>query len=121
MVDPQNSSISARTLTWQGSKLSRKEAAKLVEKIKRDPLDMTARTKLLGYYYRALLSGLFSIIFGVKKKDQSDYLDLIKWIIENHPGSEEAGLMEMRPPPVDKELSQNIGDLWLRKIEEFPD
>jgi tetratricopeptide (TPR) repeat protein len=100
-------------LTMSGGKLSAEEAAGLEGKLERDPDDMDARAKLLGYYMRRA----FRDPAAREAKQES-----VLWLIENAPESEvlsiPAGQLN---PGLDGDAYARGKRLWTEALEDDPE
>lgn len=125
MSGKEGSRTSLIVKAHEGGKLSRKQAIALERKVEQDPTDLDSRVSLLGYYHRSTIltwSGFLYSVFHGKSMHQEKYLQLIKWFVEHHPGSLEAGLPEMYPPfGFEASFASSMQTLWLKNIEEFPE
>ncbi len=96
-------------LALEGTKLSNKEAAKLEEKLGKNPDDLSTRTMLLGYYQLKAFQSK-----EVRKERQKHVL----WVIQNCPESEIAGTpYAMLDPVLDGKVYSQAKKLWLKQVE----
>ena len=110
----------AREARWH---LSREDAQKLEDGLKSDPDDLSARTRLLGYYFGPLFrleslgpSGRAATIEARRRH--------ILWIIQHRPDAEVAGLPEATIDPQGHPLADKAGyrqarALWRTQAERY--
>ena len=94
------------------------DAAALEEGLKANPDKLTAREKLINYYFEAMLT---SRALELEERREQH----IFWLIEHHPDSELAGSPEAGIQPVGFSGSiegyQRGKQLWLQQVESHPD
>ncbi len=107
--------VVARKGRWE---LSKEGAQKVEDGLKSNPDDLSARTRLLGYYIgpSIRLSGPAVTIEARRRH--------ILWIIQNRPEAEVAGLPEATIDPLghplaDKEGYRQARALWLEQAEKY--
>jgi hypothetical protein len=94
-----------------GSQLSAKQAADLEAAVAKDPNDLAARTKLLGYYFAA----------STTDDSKAAIRKHVLWIIKNHPEAEIAGLPQCGVDFVlDPDGYQEAKQLWLDQTAAQP-
>lgn len=100
-------------LTRLGGQMSSDEKALLEEQVAKNPNDIEARTKLLGYYF----------IKGRRDPDaKSARQRHIEWLITNAPESEVLGLPYSQLDKVlEPESYDRAKQAWLRAIQESPE
>lgn len=86
-----------------GRKMSKAEAATLEQILEKDPDDLSARAKLLGYYFYqgAKQEGAKATVKARRRH--------IIWLILNHPGSRLGGLPEAFIEPVGDSVADKVG------------
>jgi len=94
-------------LLTEGSKLSAAEAQQLEDQVARDPEDLTARGKLIAYY------------FSTVPQQRQPRLDHVYWLIQHHPESDITRYFSMvfRFSPSDEEYAKN---LWSEQVALHP-
>jgi ribosomal protein S15P/S13E len=98
-----------RDLAMEGRTLTAEEAENLELHLKNNPDDLTARTKLLGYYMR------FSFGPGPEQQKRTNH---VLWVIEHHPEAEVAGFPEaMLDPHTDAAAYAEGRATWLKRAE----
>jgi len=105
-------------LARAGRKLSQEDAEKLEEKLKSDPSDLSARARLLGYYFAGSLPRAGRVPTLAARRRH------ILWIIQHHPDAEIAGLPEATLDPTGHPLADQEGyalakELWLQQVETY--
>jgi hypothetical protein len=101
--------IDPTMLAMQGSNMPASEAAKLEKQLKAHPRDLSARTKLLGYY---------SLRRFRSASDKATRAKHILWIIKNEPAAEVAGTPELYLNPVlDGNDYSTARTLWLKQAK----
>jgi hypothetical protein len=95
-------------LTLQGRSISAEQAAKLEEKLARDPQDLETRFTLIGYY-----STRYDAAFRLKKREQA------LWVIQNIPNSELLRhLVFVRLNQHDQGFEE-ARQLWLKQLDVY--
>src|SRR5882724_2512591 len=79
--------LSPEQLAQQGAKLSRAAAQELETQIEKNPEDLTARAKLLGYYWYQWMQPGEAATKAARRRH-------VLWLIEHHPESAVTGLAE---------------------------
>src|SRR5436309_9906146 len=107
--------LSPGQLTQQGAKLSSAAAQEREAQIEKNPEDLTARAKLLGYYWYQWMQPGEAAAKAARRRH-------ILWLIEHHPdspvtGLEEAAISETGNSLIDPEGYQQARKLWLSLIE----
>jgi len=115
--------VQARPLTFfqpeqlmeQGSNLGPAAAQELEAQIEKNPEDLTARTKLIGYYYYQWMQPGEEAAKAARRKH-------ILWLIEHHPDSPILNLAEVPIEETGNSLADPEGykrarQLWLSHIE----
>ena len=99
-------------------RLTAEDAAALEEGLKTNPDKLTAREKLVKYYFKAMLTSRAPEL--EERREQH-----IFWLIEHHPDCELAASPEARIDPVQfsggTEGYQRGKQLWLQQVESHPD
>src|SRR5438067_306546 len=111
--------LSPEQLAQQGAKLSSAAAQELEAQIEKNPEDLTARAKLLGYYWYQWMQPGEAAAKAARRRH-------ILWLIEHHPdspvtGLEEAGISETGNALLDPEGYQQARRLWLSTTETRKD
>ena len=106
-------------LVREGKSLSQEDAAKLEKSLKTQPDDLSARARLLGYYFASNTSKVWGIP-GTKGSRRRHIL----WVIENHPEAEIAGLSAATLDPsghsmADKKGYEQAKELWLKQTSTY--
>lgn len=96
----------------EGSKLTPAAAQQLEASLKQNPDDLTARTKLLGYYMRRQHGSA---------ADHATRQQHILWIIRHHPEAPVAGIPYAELDPVsDGQVYQDAAALWKQQVADHP-
>ncbi len=99
----------AVSLSLKGGKLSAQQAQKLENDLTTNPENLSARTRLLGYYMH---KSFFSA--AARKAHQRHVL----WVIQHHPDSAIAGMPDAQLNPVlDEEVYYKAKKLWVKQAE----
>jgi TonB family protein len=95
-------------LLIEGSRLSPAEAQQLEDQVARNPEDLTARGKLIAYY------------FSTVPQQRQPRLDHVYWLIQHHPESDITRYFSMafRSLPSDEEYAKS---LWSEQVVLHPD
>jgi len=108
-----NLPIQAHMLTMTGANLSEADVQLLEQQIKKDPHDVIARTKLLGYYSRRQFRDS-----SAREAKQNHIL----WLIQNAPGSEVLGIPAgSLDGYLDAEAYLEGKKIWIDHIEKDPE
>ena len=98
--------------------ITARDAEGLEEGLSANPDNLTAREKLIRYYFLEMLT---SQMPGLEEKREKHVL----WLIEHHPESELAGSPEAEIMPMgfsgSTEGYQSGKQLWLQEVEKHPD
>ncbi len=98
--------------TMAGSNMNAEQAAKLEASVEKESADISARTKLLGYYFLAGRNA------GNARDQRRKH---VLWVIRNQPDSQLAGLPYCRMDGVtDPEGYVEAKKLWLEQTEAHP-
>jgi hypothetical protein len=102
-------------LMEQGSNLGPAAAQELEAQIEKNPEDLTARTKLIGYYYYQWMQPGEEAAKAARRKH-------ILWLIEHHPDSPILNLAEVPIEEIGNSLADPEGykqarQLWLSQME----
>jgi hypothetical protein len=101
-----------------GGQISVKDAKALEEGLAKNPDNLTARERLISYYFEAVLTSKTPEL--EEKREQH-----ILWLIEHHPESELAGSPEAEIMPMgftgSTEGYQRGKQLWLEQVGKHPD
>ena len=102
-------------IVQQGASISQSAAQALEAQLETNPEDLTARAKLLGYYWYQWMRPGEAVSKAARRRH-------ILWLIEHHPdspvaGVEEASLTEFGNALVDPEGYQQARKLWLSLME----
>ncbi|MCS6829671.1 MAG: hypothetical protein RMM08_02220 [Armatimonadota bacterium] len=105
--------VDIQELINQGERLSDAEARQLEEHLRRNPDDVKARVKLLGYYWKFSLDSQQA----AAKARQSHIL----WLAQNRPEEPVLGTpYAMLHPPVDGEAFHRVRDALLQQVQKNP-
>jgi tetratricopeptide (TPR) repeat protein len=100
------------SLTLQGSKLTPADAQQLETSLRQTPDDLSARTRLLGYYMRRQFAST---------PDRAARQQHILWIIQHHPEAPIAGLPYTELDAVlDGHVYQDAAALWKQRVADHP-
>src|SRR5215510_8082441 len=107
--------LSPETLAQQGASLSQAAAQELEAGLEKNPEDLAARAKLLGYYWYQWMRPGEAVAKAARRRH-------ILWLIEHHPdspitGIEEAALSETGKSLVDPEGYQQAREMWLANMQ----
>src|SRR5256885_16976573 len=107
--------LSPEQMVQQGANLSRGAAQELEAQLEKNPEDLTARAKLLGYYWYQWMQPGEAAAKAARRRH-------ILWLIEHHPdspvvGIEEAVLSDAGNSLVDPEGYQQARQLWLSHMQ----
>jgi hypothetical protein len=107
--------LSPEQMVQQGANLSRGAAQELEAQLEKNPEDLTARAKLLGYYWYQWMQPGEAAAKAARRRH-------ILWLIEHHPespvtGLEEAAISEAGNALIDPEGYSQARKLWLSQIE----
>jgi len=107
--------LSPEQLAQQGANLSQAAAQELEAQLEKNPEDLTARAKLLGYYWYQWMRPGEAAAKAARRRH-------ILWLIEHHPdspvvGIEEAVLSDAGNSLVDPEGYQQARQLWLSHMQ----
>jgi hypothetical protein len=107
--------LSPEQLVQQGANLSRGGALELEAGLEKNPEDLNARAKLLGYYWYQWMQPGEAASKAARRRH-------ILWLIEHHPdspvtGLEEASIVERGNSLTDPEGYQQAKQLWLSLLE----
>src|SRR6266566_2733609 len=107
--------LSPEQLVQQGANLSQAAAQELEAQLEKNPEDLTARAKLLGYYWYQWMQPGEAAAKAARRRH-------VLWLIEHHPdspvtGLEEAAISETGNSLIDPEGYQQARKLWLSLIE----
>jgi hypothetical protein len=107
--------LSPEQLVQQGANINRAAALELEAQLEKNPEDLTARAKLLGYYWYQWMQPGEAAAKAARRRH-------ILWLIEHHPdasvtGLEEAALSETGNALVDPEGYQQARQMWLSLME----
>src|SRR5437867_755224 len=110
-----NLGSSPEQLMRQGTKLGAGQAQELEAELEKNPEDLAARAKLLGYYYYEWMRPGEAASKAARRRH-------ILWLIEHHPessvtGLDEAALDENGDNMADPEGYQQARKLWLALLE----
>jgi hypothetical protein len=98
--------------------ITAQDASVLEERLKKNPDDLTARDRLIMYYFQATITSR-SLELEEKREQH------IFWLIEHHPDSEFAGSPEAMIQPLGfsrgTDAYQQAKQIWLKQIESHPD
>lgn len=108
----------ASDLVREGRTLSQESAKKLEETVKSDPSDLSARARLLGYYFFTSLPSAGRVPTLQARRRH------ILWIIQNRPDADIGGFPEATLDPTghplaDKEGYNRARQLWLQQVETY--
>src|SRR5260370_17919444 len=111
--------LSPEQLVQQGANLSRSAAQELEAQLEKNPEDLTARAKLLGYYWYQWMQPGEAATKAARHRH-------ILWLIEHHPdspvtGLEEAAIAETGNALLDPEGYQQARRLGLSLMEAKKD
>jgi len=107
--------LSPEQLVQQGANLSRGGALELEAGLEKNPEDLNARAKLLGYYWYQWMQPGEAAAKAARRRH-------ILWLIEHHPdspvtGLEEASIAERGNSLIDPEGYQQARQMWLSLME----
>jgi hypothetical protein len=107
--------LSPEQLVQQGANLSRGAALELEAQLEKNPEDLTARAKLLGYYWYQWMQPGEAAAKAARRRH-------VLWLIEHHPespvtGLEEAALSETGNALIDPEGYKQARQMWLSLME----
>jgi len=107
--------LSPEQMVQQGANISRAAASELEAQLEKNPDDLTARAKLLGYYWYQWMQPGEAASKAARRRH-------ILWLIEHHPdspvtGLEEAAISETGKSLTDPEGYQEARKLWLSLME----
>src|SRR6266436_980211 len=110
--------LSPEQMVQQGANLSRGAAQELEAQLEKNPEDLTARAKLLGYYWYQWMQPGEAAAKAARRRH-------VLWLIEHHPespvtGLEEAALSESGNSLVDPDGYQQAREKWLALREANP-
>ena len=110
--------LSPEQMVQQGANLSQAAAQALEAQLEKNPEDLTARAKLLGYYWYGWMKPGEAAAKAARRRH-------ILWLIEHHPdspvtGLEEAAIAESGNSLVDPEGYQQAREKWLALREANP-
>jgi len=105
------------SIVREGYRLGKAEADKLEAALEANPDDLTARTKLLGFYYRRPTLDLLGPEATLAARRRH-----ILWLIEHRPESEAAGLADAVidravHPLADQDGYEQAAKLWMQKVQ----
>ncbi len=111
--------LSPEQMVQQGANLSQAAAQALEAQLEKNPEDLTARAKLLGYYWYGWMKPGEAAAKAARRRH-------ILWLIEHHPdspvtGLEEAAIAESGNSLVDPEGYQQAREKWLSLREANKD
>jgi hypothetical protein len=112
----QSHPVPYASIAREGYRLGKAEAEMLEGALNRNPDDLAARTRLLGFYFRGAVK-----LYGPEATIAARRRHIL-WIIEHYPGSEAAGLSEATIDPAghvlaDKEGHQEASRLWTQTAQ----
>lgn len=101
----------------EGRRLSKADALQLEKRLEQDPHDLSARSKLLGYYFHRA-SRQLGVAATIDARRRH-----IHWLINNYPDSDLAGMPEITIDPAGHSLADREGYeaaklLWEEQIEK---
>ena len=107
--------LSPEQLVQQGANLSRGGALELEAGLEKNPEDLNARAKLLGYYWYQWMQPGEAASKAARRRH-------ILWLIEHHPdspvtGLEEASIVERGNSLIDPEGYEQARQMWLSLME----
>jgi hypothetical protein len=112
-----------KKLAWDGWSISSLEAQGLEQQLEKDPENLAARAKLVGYYSEQCVNALGDCIGDNSEPCQhipdacNRQLQHVAWIVEHHPEAEfhgYAGLGPFGPDPI-LDRSGTLSQLWARQ------
>jgi hypothetical protein len=107
----QSKTVDATSEAMAGRQFSAQQVVELEAAVAKDPNDLSARTKLLGYYFTARYSG----------DSKAAARKHVLWIIKNRPEAEIAGLPECGVDFIqDSDGYQEAKQLWLDQTTAQP-
>ena len=131
--EEKKNKTSPAQLAREGRRLSQQDAEKLEEKLETNPENLAARTRLLGYYFAKAVR-ISGPAAPIKARRGHIFLRIglaatiedrrrhIFWLIQNHPETKIAGLVEATIGPARHQLGDTDGyeqakKLWLQQVE----
>ncbi len=115
-------SVMDSLLTGLGSEMCAAEASELESKLRLDDKIVSARLKLIGFYFKAMLLGNLRDSGSIGKPnavEQALHVHL-RWMVDNRPGDEICGEPYFTYRNSD-ELHEQLGERWKAQVDALPD
>jgi hypothetical protein len=114
----QGADVASAKLARDGYTLTKDGAEELESLLRNRPDDLTARTKLLGFYFRGARTYSREITIEARRRH-------ILWLIENSPGAEASGLSEATIDAKGHAMADPTGFeqasvLWMEQARQHP-